>query len=647
MTSRTSLFRHLLCSTTGNVLPLAAVGMFLSAGLIGGGVDMSRAYLAQNRLQAACDAGVLAGRKAVESDGYNTAAETEADKYFNANFDQALEGSQNTVFASESEDDGNTVTATATAELDTTIMRIFGVQDFDLTVNCTASMGVGNSDIMMVLDNTGSMAWTADGDTTPDSGETTRLQDLQVSMKNFYDTVDGAMSSSNARVRYGFVPYSSSINVGELIMDADPDYMSTTYTVQTRNWYRWQTAVPGSPNTGTGYTAEVPSNFTRSGSGYNTLALCNAGLTADTAWAYNGSATTPNTLSWTLNSTGQRLNTTITWQRPQRMTDYACRIRSSDNKYYRNSRTIDRNHQNYTYTVQSPTWITSSTAAYDGVMYRQSSYNVSTFLQGTAVSTLTGRTSGGAPSSVSSTWTGCIEERQTVSEGEFNFVSGTGIDPAEALDLDIDSAPTSDDATKWKPMWPQVLYGRDTDNPSTSGWSTNSYCPRASQLLAEMDEEDFDDYADSLSPQGATYHDLGLIWGARLSSPDGIWQANVGEEPSNGGSVSRHMIFMTDGELAPNNDIQTTYGLEVRDKRVTDDGSTDLDERHRSRVLALCEAIKGKGIRLWVIAFGTSLTTDLSTCASSASAFAASNSTQLNTAFQAIAKQVGELRVTQ
>jgi hypothetical protein len=57
--------------------------------------------------------------------------------------------------------------------------------------------------------------------------------------------------------------------------------------------------------------------------------------------------------------------------------------------------------------------------------------------------------------------------------------------------------------------------------------------------------------------------------------------------------------------------------------------------------------VKAKGIRLWVIAFGTSLTTNLRTCASTSSSFTASNASQLDAAFQEIANQVGELRLTQ
>jgi uncharacterized LabA/DUF88 family protein len=86
--------------------------------------------------------------------------------------------------------------------------------------------------------------------------------------------------------------------------------------------------------------------------------------------------------------------------------------------------------------------------------------------------------------------------------------------------------------------------------------------------------------------------------------------------------------------------------MEYWDRRVTTDMSKDA-ARHTSRFLATCEAIKDKGIRVWVVAFTSGLSDDLKSCASDNSSYLATSATDLNTAFQEIAKQVGELRVVQ
>src|SRR3546814_19331709 len=56
---------RLLHNDAGNTLAIVAAAIFPLAGMIGGGLDMRCLYLAKTRLQQACDAGVLAGRKAM------------------------------------------------------------------------------------------------------------------------------------------------------------------------------------------------------------------------------------------------------------------------------------------------------------------------------------------------------------------------------------------------------------------------------------------------------------------------------------------------------------------------------------------------------------------------------------------------------
>ncbi|MCB2089712.1 MAG: Tad domain-containing protein, partial [Sphingomonadaceae bacterium] len=115
--------RELKLDTSGNMLALGALGLLVTMSLVGGGVDMSRAYKAQSRLQAACDAGVLAGRKAVRTNGFDDNAEDEAEDYFNNNFDEDEQGATDTSFIASSPDNGNTVNGTATSDVQSTVMR--------------------------------------------------------------------------------------------------------------------------------------------------------------------------------------------------------------------------------------------------------------------------------------------------------------------------------------------------------------------------------------------------------------------------------------------------------------------------------------------------------------------------------------------
>jgi Flp pilus assembly protein TadG len=651
---RAAFRRSLLRDVAGNVLPLAAVGTMILAGLVGGAVDMGRAYKAERRLQAACDAGALAARRAVTDDGFTDAVEQQAEQYFDANYDSTAEDTGAANFEVTSEDNGNTIVGTASTAQNTVLMKIFGFESMALSVSCTASMGVGNSDIMFVLDNTGSMDWSPEGETGVPTEET-RMYALQQAMMSFYDTVASTNAGSNARIRFGFVPYSSSVNVGSLLMAEDATYVADTMTVSTRQPVNWGPVVE-SWSDPSETTTPQNGNFTRQNPRYTTLAACNSAKPADeTTWTnYDTDTESNNYFDASRGDEGRRVTATGTTQY-QRQLDYECIYRdgsSSVRGYYVNYRYITREVTSWSYQARDPIVVTTYDTAFANWLYRPVEIDVSSFKTGSAqrlVSSSSGRTRW---NSTGTTWGGCIHERETTPVSTFAFVSLlTGITPGEAIDLDIDTAPTSD-ATSWKPMWPAVTFRRGSVEPAITGNSSSaSYgCPHTSQLLGEMDEEAFDAYVDALSPTGSTYHDIGLLWGARLSSPTGIFADNVNDAPDNGGTVSRHLIFMTDGELQPSATINSAYGIEEIDRRVTTDGTDESQYvNHRARYLAVCEAIKARGIRLWVIAFGSGvdLSADLLACASTDSAFKADDSEELDQYFQEIARQVGELRITQ
>jgi Flp pilus assembly protein TadG len=157
MAIRNRKLAALLRDNQGNVLPIAAVAMMVTATIVGGGVDLSRAYRVQSRLQYACDAGVLAGRKTVSSNGFDQTVQDTASDYFDANFDRNGLSARSVNFSTSSQNNGQTINGTARATVDSAVVKVIGMNSFNLSANCSSSMGVGNSDVMMVLDVTGSM----------------------------------------------------------------------------------------------------------------------------------------------------------------------------------------------------------------------------------------------------------------------------------------------------------------------------------------------------------------------------------------------------------------------------------------------------------------------------------------------------------
>src|SRR5690349_13119292 len=74
--------------TRGNTLAIVGAALVPLAAMLGSGVDMSRAYMAKTRLQNACDAAALAGRRIMQNDTLTTAVQDEARRYFRFNFPQ-------------------------------------------------------------------------------------------------------------------------------------------------------------------------------------------------------------------------------------------------------------------------------------------------------------------------------------------------------------------------------------------------------------------------------------------------------------------------------------------------------------------------------------------------------------------------------
>src|SRR5436190_14032923 len=74
----------------GNTLAILGAALVPLAAMIGSGVDMSRAYMAKTRLQSACDAAALAGRRIMQNDTLNDTVTNEATRFFNFNFQQRL-----------------------------------------------------------------------------------------------------------------------------------------------------------------------------------------------------------------------------------------------------------------------------------------------------------------------------------------------------------------------------------------------------------------------------------------------------------------------------------------------------------------------------------------------------------------------------
>ncbi len=644
--SAPGLISRLRSNTAGNTLMLVAGAIIPLTAMIGAGVDMGRTYLVKSRLQQACDAGVLAGRKYMTGTTLDDVAAGRATAFFSNNFPSGSFGTTNVSFTPSRTNDGQ-VTGTATARVPMAVMQIFGNTQIDLNVVCDARLEIANTDVMLVLDVTGSMADCPD-DSNCGSGPGSKIVGLRSAVMSFYDTISAA-TSANARLRVGFVPYSSAVNIGIDPFTNTPilqsGWLVDNWTYQSRvanmTLDGWTPTTTYSGWTNQTYGVNISnSNCTKYGNntsftGFNPNPAGNPSIPTNDVFQEGQPATVVQT-------------------QYQRVTASYSGTKSCTRKY-RTATTVYAQNGRYGFTSWS----------YMPVPYDASNYkagNVVTAYTGNSAPTGTVtdpraynmvdlvNTPGSTVVGTSTTFDGCIEERTTDAQSSYTTI------PSTAYDLDVNTIPSSSD-TSWRPMWNELIYDRSAGggfsqelNVTTNRSPTNSYsCPTEASKLAVRTRTDMQDYVNGLVATGYTFHDLGMAWGVRLISPNGLFASENTTAP-NGRPISRHIIFMTDGMMNTPPTVYTSHGYEESDRRVSGlavtPSTSDLISRHNARFQALCNQARANNITVWTIAFGTSNPPTLVSCADSGKAFVATDTAALTAQFQQIAANIAKLRLS-
>lgn len=646
---RRGLMSRLAHDQAGNMLSLTAASVIPILALLGGGIDVSRYYVTKSRLQNACDSAVLAARKSMNGTTWTTADNTVGQNFFKTNFPTGALGTSGSAITLTADGQGG-VNGVASVTAPASLMAMFNYGNKALVANCKAEMQLPNTDIVFALDTTGSMNEINPGDSV------TRIAALRTAVNGFYSTLSAA-APSGIQLRYGFVPFSSNVNVGRLLkrewMVDTWDYQSrepngTTVTTWTDTWT--ETWVNGNwqyVSGGTSYaeTTGSPENCVAPASTYSSSY-------SNTAWTYspyNGGPAQQRTRTQTLTENGV--------YRSAWMSGGVCKIGAT---------TYNNRVHTRTQTVIPVGGSTGGSYTTYFWRYKKINYDVSALKGSGGDGTMSGTSFvatgvGDYHADVTVNWNGCIEERDTVRNSTFPTI------PAAAYDLDIDMVPAAGDpdTKKWRPFLPHLVYWRyNWQNWTTGVWNTSEHstrsdgaasgqsaaCPSAARKLGTMTASQVSTYVNSLTPSGFTYLDIGMIWAARLISPTGLFQSE-NQTAANGGTIARHIIYMTDGAIETRNYVYEAYGLAAIDRRRTAVGSVPSDSAQNSivaeRFSAVCEAAKAKGITVWTIAFGTALTTELTNCASPGRAFQASNATELNSTFAEIATNIAQLRLTE
>jgi hypothetical protein len=485
---------------------------------------------------------------------------------------------------------------------------------------------------------------------------------------DFFDTLTTA-DVGDGRLRFGVVPYSSTANVGAILRAENPAWLADTVTLPSRTPIFREVYTETGTETGDEYTdseTTYSQNWTSDGTVSAKDSTACAALTppANTTPSPSGSPD--------YNQTGQYVDGDTRVTTYDTMQTYTFRTY----RYVWSNSKCRKQYKNGYFTRTYTTTVTETkTDVFDNrYTYQDRDFDVSQAKTGSPIVTDTGDSG----TSVSYTWGGCLIERATA---DFDADETA---PSGALDMDVDMVPDADNDTQWRLLIPQIAFPRAShpaNTPSTSDpitvnvfnndgsrnitsdtnsngrwqryskyWSNGwGVCPAAAMKLTTMTADDrstFNTYIQSLQPVGGTYHDAGMVWGVRLLSPSGLFADENATAP-NDRPISRHIVFMTDGEMAPNMGNLTFQGYEFLMRRVGGTSDSDLRDRHNNRFVQLCRAARQRGITVWVVSFGVASNVNLNSCASSGAAFEADNAAELNEQFQAIARQISKLRLSQ
>lgn len=493
------------------IMAAALVPILLAVGI---GVDLSRTYTAKSRLQSACDAGVLASRQIMQGTLWDDNKDRkEGEKFFDFNFPQGSYGATNLSRSfMQSTEDSAEVKGRASARIPTLLMNIFGYDHMDVAVDCDAKRDLGNNDIMLVLDVTGSMKCAPGQGSCSKMPTNSKIKYLQDGALSLYNAIG---TQSGARTRYGFVPYSQNVNIGNLLSAKD---LRDT-----------QTAL----------------SYTKSGNSYS----------------YSTATVTPFNTKLPLPAASSSV---VRW------TDKANFLANAD---------------------------------------------------------------------------ACVEERNSV--GKTNILNTVSVDD---IDKFATAASPSNDPLKFGVYSPWVQYGV-IDTPAFlygefthGGRSYEHACPdKVSNLKSYSNVSSFSTALKAATAKvaGYTYHDIGMMWGLRLMSRNGM-NAAEHDEYFNNIPVNQHIIFMTDGQFQTADTNYTAYG-QSRLNRLN--GGYKVST-HKERFLAICEIAKNnKGITVWVIAVDVP-GGEFTQCATSSAHVHESNGSDLSEVFKRIGQGIGNLRLT-
>lgn len=186
----------------GAVLPLIGFTLVVLIAATGIAIDTGRGQLVHAKLSNSLDAAGLAAGATISTVDVQSVAK----KYLKANFPVGYMGATVTNVTATANDDGSIINLSATASVPTTFMRVMGHQTMVVSATSEITRASKGLELVMVLDNTGSMNYSA-------GGGTTRISALKSSATKLVNILYGNKSTVE-NLWIGLVPFSQAVNIG-------------------------------------------------------------------------------------------------------------------------------------------------------------------------------------------------------------------------------------------------------------------------------------------------------------------------------------------------------------------------------------------------------------------------------------------------
>lgn len=182
--------------TSGSVALLFASSIVLLLGITGMAVDFGREYYVRVKLQSALDAALFAGARA------KAGGATNIDEVIHTAF-AANWGGYGTSIPSLSYQvqSSGAITGNATVPVPATLTAALGFSSFTAEAESGVAFGVGEVEVVLALDTTGSMAGA-------------KLDGAKAAAKDLIDKLS-ATTGSSSRLKMSLVPFSNYVNVGK------------------------------------------------------------------------------------------------------------------------------------------------------------------------------------------------------------------------------------------------------------------------------------------------------------------------------------------------------------------------------------------------------------------------------------------------